>query len=132
MVFSRCRACRGLSIVEILVALAIFSVGIYALHGQFLDLSLKSSRQILATQARLLAQQELEQLRAGDFEALAAWQPPAVVEPYLGRPNLSRKIEVQQLDSSRLEITVRVGWNAALGEALLPSNSIALTGVKAR
>lgn len=128
---------RAFSIVEVLVALAILVFGAVALYEQFLQSNHQGRSQFARMQARNLAHQELEQLRATPYQALKAWQhKPA---PYPDFPKFVYQDQVTpHLDplthqpDGLLQLTVRIGWDIRLNEPRFEAgNSITVEGLKA-
>jgi type II secretory pathway pseudopilin PulG len=100
---------RGLSIIEILVALGILTFAVLSIYTAFMNTSNTGKRQRVLIRARMLAQQDLAQLRACEFESLRQYKPSDQPEPYPNTHNLFRKTLVQSLGENTLLLSVEVG-----------------------
>ena len=124
-------ATRGLSLVEVMVAMAILVFVVAGVYSQFLDLGQRSRNRLEPIEARLLAHQELEHLRACRFESLKNWKPPFGLTVYPEHVKYSYLDQVKPGPQGLLELSVQVGWNVQLGKPLGPGNSITVKGYKA-
>lgn len=124
---------RGFTLVEILLALAILIFGVYGIYNQFLNASQQGRERISPIEARFLAHQELEQLRACSYSSLKSWQqPPLKSQPYPNHLPYSYRDQVQaRPDGVLLELTVQVGWDMRSGEDFNKEHSVTVKGLKA-
>lgn len=95
---------RGVSLVEVMVAVAVLTFGVYAIYDQFMSTRDRGLTQLDRTRARYLAHQKLEELRAAGHEALAAWEP----EGDAMAPAYAPFRDMTQLDRSSLRFHYRV------------------------
>ena len=108
---------RGVSLVETMVALLVMAVGLAGVYRAFPQ-GLATGRHALErTQASLLAEGKLEQLRAQGFETLAAAassnSSPKPFANSIQHPVFSRfrwQTEVARRAEDLLEIHLRVTW----------------------
>lgn len=117
--------------VEILLALAILSFGVYGAYEQFIQVSTMGRQRLDPVRARYLAQQQLETLRACDFSALK--ERPAMPAP-ANHPVSLRYFyhdTITPRPDGALTLTVQVGWNMRAGEPFQPGQSVTVQGVKA-
>lgn len=118
---------RGSTVVEVLVALAVFTLGAAGAYHYYLQAARGGAWQEEQAQARYLAHQQLEELLACGHGKLAAWIPPEgnvqIQDQFYGRSRVTR-----QADSS-LAITVKV-WRSHPNNNDEPSDSQIVTGVK--
>lgn len=127
----RCRgAARAFTLVEIIVALGMLLVGAYAVYEGFGNLTRNEADRLATVRARWAAHQRLEELRAAPHAALAAWTPPASIQPVQGLPYFEQATVTPREDGS-LAISLTLGWNMQLGEGFVPGRSVTLHGVKA-
>lgn len=101
---TRRRRRRGVSLVEVMVALAVLTFGVYAIHDQFLATRDLGLSHLDRTRARYLAHQKLEELRAAGHGALAAWAPREAAMA----PAYAPFRDVTRLDPSPLRFHYRV------------------------
>src|SRR5258708_4508944 len=71
-----CALTNGATMIEMIVALAIFTFGAAGAYTHYLNTARRGTALVEFAQARLLAHQQLEQLLACRYERLAAWTPP--------------------------------------------------------
>lgn len=121
---------HGFTMIEIIVALAILTFGVCAVYDHFLDSQQLGREQINTAQARYLALQELERLRACPYASLRAWTPPAKGTFFPDHPRFTCQDHVAARVDGALDLTVEVGWGPRTGGSFAPGNSITLQGVK--
>ena len=102
---------RAFTVVEIIVATGVLGVGVYAIYGQFVRTSQFGQERLHMAQARMLAHQGLEELRASSFDALANWSPPDGYAPVEGHERFRFKSEVASPEDGTIEIAVTVRWD---------------------
>lgn len=117
--------------VEIIVALAILTFGIMGIYEQFLAAGKQGRERLLPAQARLLAHQELEQLRACSYESLKSWKPPLRPVPYSSNLKFLCQDQVTPRPDGMLELTVRMGWDVRNDQKFKEGQSIMVKGLKA-
>ena len=120
---------RGASIVEVLVALAILTLGAGAIFDQFTGVGKRSREEALRTQARWLAHQELNLLLAAPAADFAAWQVPEVPAPLASDISFAGQPTVKRRDDGALEIAVQVGWLVRENK-FEPGRSVIARGVR--
>lgn len=121
---------RGMTVIEILVAVFILSIGAYTI---FDNLNIQASHGRDTTrrmQAQMLARQKVEELRAAPYAALKQWQAPA--QPAVLPDNLRYQYlaSVKPGDKGALNLSVTVGWNVEADGAFVPGNSVEARGVR--
>jgi Tfp pilus assembly protein PilV len=121
----------GFSVVEILVALAVLTFGVVGVYSQFTGIGRMGRDRITTIQARFLAHQELEQLRACSFECLKNWKPPLAVLPYPNHLKFFYQDQILVRPDGTLELNVQVGWDMRSGENFEKGRSVAVQGLKA-
>jgi Tfp pilus assembly protein PilV len=122
---------RACSSVEVLVALAVLGCAALGVYAQFLATGRRGHRHLDRTQARYLAQQELEQLRAAPFDRLKDWKAPQPAF-YPGHPQFVYQDQVTSRPADGLlELTVCVGWDMPLGGPFASKHSVTVKGLKA-
>lgn len=114
--------------VEILVALAIFTFGAAGAYQHYLDTSRQAARQVEQAKLSLLAHQEIEQLRACRFDRLAAWTTPAGPVPLKEDIAYLALYQKYPRPDGALELTVQV-WRSQQDNTAPPPGSVKLTGV---
>ena len=109
----RRRGERGLSLIEVLVALGLFAVSA-ATIGRFLVTHIRfAAANYLNTQAYVLAEQELESTRALRYNDMAPSTKLILVD---GRKfNVDTQIENNTPANGLKKITVNVSWNDPFG-----------------
>jgi prepilin-type N-terminal cleavage/methylation domain-containing protein len=122
---------HGFSIVEVLLALAILTFGVFGIYEQFLKSNQRGLGQVSQIKARLLASQELEHLRACSYASLKSWKPTADSLPYPGNLKFQYLDTLAVRPDGLLELSVQVGWDMRSGEKFEPGHSITVKGVKA-
>ncbi len=105
------RHTHGFSIVELVVAIGVLVLGVYGIFDQFVQVREMGRQRFLMAQARLLAQQKLEELRVCSHADLKAWKPADEFIVLEGQPEFHVKTEVSARTDNSLEITVTVGRN---------------------
>jgi hypothetical protein len=116
--------------VEIIIALAILTMGVCVVYDRFLD-SARHGRELTSElQARYLAMGELDHLRACPFDRLRAWTPPAKPAIVPDRLRFSCLERVTPRPDGLLELSVQVGWNLAANGDFVPGQSVTVKGVK--
>lgn len=122
------RGSRGLTVVELVVALLLLSVGLVTLAAAMppaLHAVVAGGRQATAT---LLAQQAIEQVRTGSPETLCTLDTGGGFAPVTGHTGFLRRIEVRPLATScpgwpgadtlaTVTVTVRVGGAEGVGSS---------------
>ena len=116
--------------VEVLVALAVFIIVLSPIYSRFHDASRLGRMRFKAIQARWLAHQEFEQLRACSYNELKSWQPPAEPSSLASDVKFDYRHSVRQRQDGLLELRVEVAWNLARGGEIDPAHSIAIEGLK--
>ena len=124
------RSRHGFTLVEIIVALSMLILGAYAMYGGFINLSRNEADRLASVRARWAAHQRLEELRAAPHAALAAWTPPATIQPVPGQPYFEQATVTPRADGA-LDLAITLGWNMQLGEGFVAGRSVTVTGVKA-
>lgn len=103
---------RGISLVEVMVALAIMVFGIYFIYDQFLNARDVGRTNLMIAQARAFAHQGVEELRACGHAELREWTPSENYESLAADPRFYRKIEITPREQDEgVEIRVLVAWN---------------------
>ncbi|MCL5270987.1 MAG: prepilin-type N-terminal cleavage/methylation domain-containing protein [bacterium] len=126
------RHAHGFTIAEIMIALAVLTIVAYGVYDNLQNTSRLGQQRYERIQAQLLAQQELERLRACPYDALRAWTPPAIVQKLPNHLKFDYRDTVAPRPDGMLDLTVQVGWNMAKGQEFNAANSVTLKGVKAR
>ncbi len=116
--------------VEVLVALAVFIIVLSPIYARFHDASRLGRMRFNAIQARWLAHQEFEQLRACSHDELKNWQPSAEPSSLSSHVKFSYWHSVRQHQDGLLQLRVEVAWNLARGGEIDPAHSIAIEGLK--
>lgn len=119
------------SIIEVMVALGILSVGAFVAYDHFLTSQKVGLRQLSRVTAGYLAQQELEQLRACPYGQLKAWRPSPMPIPVPNHLQFVYLDQVEPRPDGLLELTVSVAWDMLGSQKFTPGNSITLKGLKA-
>jgi hypothetical protein len=93
---ARIRDERGVGLVELLIALLVLNVGLFATLGAFTSGGLALQRASHVSTASAIADQEMEKLRDSSYATISALQTPQVTNPWPNAPD-SRlyKVEVQ-------------------------------------
>jgi hypothetical protein len=108
-VSKRTKPCRGVTIVETIVALAILTFGAAAIFGTMVD----SGRQGLTIESRvrreLLASQRLHEILAAPYAELAAWKPAAAPAPIAGEEPFLWQAAVERSADGLLHVKATVG-----------------------
>lgn len=128
----RSHSLRAFSIVEVLIALGILACGAFAAYERLLATHQAGVRQLERQQARWLARQELEHLRACDYQALLAWRPPQLPAPFPDHLRFVYQDQVTTRTDGLLELSVQVGWSMPATGRFEPGNSVTVKGLKAR
>lgn len=107
---------RGLSLIEIMIALVVIVVGLSALRHVFPDNLATERHAVERMQATLLGKSQLEHLRLRGFTALAEAHFATTPEPFLDRQQqvvtgpFRWQAEVHQEAEGLLAVHVRVVW----------------------
>jgi len=103
----------GFTLIEIMIALAVFSIAILAIVGLQTTVikSNKGSRNI--TSATFLAEARMEQLRAGGYASLANGSDPSPLNSQGGTTGgiFTRTWTIANYGTNMRRITVTVTWN---------------------
>jgi Tfp pilus assembly protein PilV len=93
---ARIRDERGVGLVELLIALIVLNVGLFATLGAFTSGALALQRASHVSTASAIADQEMEKLRNSSYATITALQTPQTINPWPNAPdNRSYKVEVQ-------------------------------------
>lgn len=93
---ARIRDERGVGLVELLIALLVLNIGLFAMLGAFSSGALALQRASHISTASAIADQEMEKLRDSSYATITALQTPQVTNPWPNAPdNRSYKVEVQ-------------------------------------
>jgi Tfp pilus assembly protein PilV len=93
---ARIRDERGVGLVELLIALLVLNVGLFATLGAFTSGALALQRASHVSTASAIADQEMEKLRDSSYATISALQTPQVTNPWPNAPDSrSYKVEVQ-------------------------------------
>ena len=93
---ARIRDERGVGLVELLIALLVLNIGLFAMLGAFSSGALALQRASHVSTASAIADQEMEKLRDSSYATITALQTPQVTNPWPNAPdNRSYKVEVQ-------------------------------------
>lgn len=103
---------RGFSLVEFIIAIAVLVFGVYGVYNSFIGLRAPSTHRLNVAQARLLAQQKLEELRASEAGGLSEWSPGKDFRPVEAMPKFLYLPEISTRADGIVEITVSVGWDS--------------------
>lgn len=103
---------RGFSLVEFIIAIAVLVFGVYGVYNSFIGLRAPSTHRLNVAQARLLAQQKLEELRASEADGLIEWKPGAEYRPVAAMPKFLYLPAISTRADGVIEITVSVGWGS--------------------
>lgn len=111
---------HGFTLLEILIALILFTVGVIAIAGLFgtgLASSFDTENTIIAIN---LAQRRMEEIRNLDFDTQIVNEVKADVD---GFPGFQREVLVTQPESDLTEVTVNVYWTFKGDEISAPLQS---------
>jgi Tfp pilus assembly protein PilV len=93
---ARIRDERGVGLVELLIALLVLNIGLFAMLGAFSSGALALQRASHVSTASAIADQEMEKLRDSSYATITALQTPQVTNPWPNAPDgRSYKVEVQ-------------------------------------
>jgi Tfp pilus assembly protein PilV len=93
---ARIRDERGVGLVELLIALLVLNVGLFATLGAFTSGALALQRASHVSTASAIADQEMEKLRDSSYATISALQTPQVTNPWPNAPDSrSYKVDVQ-------------------------------------
>jgi Tfp pilus assembly protein PilE len=93
---ARIRDERGLGLIELLIALLVLNVGIFATLGAFTSGALALRRASHVSTAAAISDQEMEKLRDSSYAAIQLLQTPQVTDPWPNSPDgRSYKVEAQ-------------------------------------
>lgn len=123
---------RAFSIIEALIAVGLLTGCACVAYERLLATHQAGVRQLERQQAQWLARQELEQLRACDYQALLAWRPAQLPAPYPDHLRFVYQDQVTTRTDGLLELTVRVGWDMPANGRFEPGASVTVKGLKAR
>jgi len=113
------RNAAGLSLIEVVVALFVLSVGILPVVSMTLDCSRTMKQAHLRTAAYTAARQELEDLRATNFDSrttssvgniTGTFVLPDSVQAQFPRANATGQYVIAPLSDTLQQITVQVAW----------------------
>jgi prepilin-type N-terminal cleavage/methylation domain-containing protein len=111
MVLRRRRA--GFSVVELVMAVGIFSIGIAAVYGQFRDTRQPSQHRLFLAQAQFQAQKLLAESLACSYDELKAWKPSAAFTQLEDQPRFSARATVDSVAGDAIEVVIEVGWGTS-------------------
>jgi len=116
---------KGFSLLEILIALVLFAVGMLAIGGMQIGSIKGNSFSQEVTQATVLSQDRLEELRKMDFDDsnLSIGHHD---EGVLNGSGFSRSYDVEVISTTLKLLTVTVGWTKEV------DHSVSLSTMKAR
>jgi type II secretory pathway pseudopilin PulG len=106
---------RGFSIVETIVALGILVLGLFAVYNQFIKARQFARDGETALQARLLAHQEVERLRACPFDSLRDGLGGREAGQVPGHLRFTQQATLTTRPDGLIEIQVQVGWDVPPG-----------------
>jgi Tfp pilus assembly protein PilV len=93
---ARLRDERGVGLVELLIALLVLNIGLFATLGAFTSGALALQRASHVSTAAAISDQEMEKLRDSSYAAISALQTPQVTNPWPNAPDgRSYKVEAQ-------------------------------------
>lgn len=98
---------KGFTLLEVLIATVIFTVGVVAIVNLFSDAFAASSDPEMTAIAMNLAQQKLEEIRNLDFVAAIVNKPKEDVAGFLG---FKREVVVVEPVRDLKQVTVNVFW----------------------
>lgn len=113
---------KGFSLVEVILALGIFSVLASVAYGIFMNQGDLTQLRIDHVQAQQLAIQRLEHLRACSYDQLDQWVPSASPEGFAGEFNAQKfayRVIKQKHDDGSILLTVHVGRHEPVDEGPL-------------
>jgi Tfp pilus assembly protein PilV len=84
---ARLRDERGVGLVELLIALIVLNVGIFATLGAFTSGALALQRASHVSTASAIADQEMERLRDSSYATITALQTPQTTNPWPSAPD---------------------------------------------
>ena len=116
--------------VEILVALAVLILGVSGVYYQFCNTDLRARQRLNTIQARWLAHQEYEQLRACAYEDLKNWASETEARHMPTHLKFNYRRVVESRSDGLLELTVQVGWEIPKAGGIDPANSVTIKGLK--
>jgi Tfp pilus assembly protein PilV len=114
MVLRRRRA--GYSVVELVIAVGIFSVGIAAVYGQFRDTRQPSQYRLFQAQAQFQAQRLLAEALACSYDDLRVWKPSPQFAEIADQPRFRARSSVNAMANDAVEVVVEVGWGQSEGD----------------
>jgi Tfp pilus assembly protein PilE len=93
---ARLRDERGVGLVELLIALLVLNIGLFATLGAFTSGALALQRASHVSTASAIADQEMEKLRDSSYATIVALQTPQVTNPWPNAPDgRSYKVQAQ-------------------------------------
>ena len=120
----------GMSIIEILVAVMLLTIGVYGFYQHFIGLGSRSLHELGKIEATLLARQQVEQLRATPYETLRAWNPPGESKVIAGHVKYQYLTTLEPQADGSIEIHVVVGWNLDENNQFVPGRKVKAWGVR--
>jgi Tfp pilus assembly protein PilV len=78
---------RGVGLVELLIALLVLNIGLFATLGAFTSGALALQRASHVSTASAIADQEMEKLRDASYAAITALQTPQTTNPWPNAPD---------------------------------------------
>lgn len=108
---------KGVTLLEVLAALVIFTVGVVAVVGLFAQGLAAGVDAESTTIAATLARQRLEELRNLDFDTGIVSEARAGVEGFAG---FQRQVTVTTPQTDLKQVTVTTYWTAKGGEVTVP------------
>lgn len=108
---------KGVTLLEVLAALVIFTVGVVAVVGLFAEGLAAGVDAENTTIAATLARQRLEELRNLDFDTGIVSEAKAGVEGFTG---FQRQVTVIAPQTDLKQVTVTTYWTAKGGEVTVP------------
>ena len=100
----------GFSLIEVMIAMAIFSIGILAVGSMQLSTGKNNSTGNLTTQATMLAREKIEELKTLSRSDLDTADGNDTVADIYGR-QWDRKWETDEISSSAYKLIVTVSWS---------------------
>lgn len=124
----------GFSIVELLIAFSILAVSLGVIFDQFMRSNNSAKTRFTRDQARLIAQEELEILKAFPADRLLAWEDAEEFQPVQGSKTFFRSAEIQKLDDGSIEISTTIAWGNTdeSGQEFEAGNSVTFSGVRSQ
>lgn len=93
---ARLREDRGLGLIELLIALLVLNIGLFAMLAAFTSGALALGRASHVSTAAAIADQEMEKLRDSSYATIQGLATPQVINPWPSSPDgRSYKVEAQ-------------------------------------